>query len=483
MQMSFATKIVSGPASLRPYGRGQDVLDVIRDEDAPVEARVLVRLAGSIRRLRIPDGRMSLLLEVPAEQTVSPISIILPGDEAIALRELTLVNVRASIQGWPDVLHLQDSEVMEMGTADGGLAELHVSGQVLLKATTMVHELATTHSGEIRLDGEIRANHIRGPRLSIAPANDGACLVATATLSERMEICIAAKAELLIAAPMAAAVVVDHPQLSGDGTVTVQSVELLHPRLTGGLQLHVVQQARLTEVSGQVASLSAARGCAVQGDASVGFAVGVVNSAEGAEFSGIDAFRLTRSSLAIINEAAFASFWTGTSISDGAARARAMGKTMDARYLNAYWAALLQIVEKHGTIGRARLVARRAEMDFRRRALPLLSGDRLALELMRPIRYGQSVVAPLAAQVLVSVLGVLVLRSTHGLVSSTCRNTAIAAARLFLAPLGVTSQLRTFQPDGTPGVWDTAVWLVCVLSGFFFFSAAALAVRRRITYT
>ncbi|WP_396448805.1 hypothetical protein [Actinomadura sp.] len=490
MRQALVTRVLNGPATLRTYGYGREALDVIADPDADEGAPVEVLLVGPLKRLRIPDRRLDLTLRAEPGRTPETITVLLPEGDGGPLFRLSLVNVRACLQGWPRVLELTGgSAVLGQISSSTRLHEVRIRGDAAVHALADVEKL-TAVSGTLRLAGELRADRVEGSALRLACGDGEDCLLSVRSVEEGFSADVGANARLAFTGPpdgrrAAPATVVVSPRLTGSGEVAVDDATIQAPQFSGALKLVLAGGARVTGATGEIRSLSAQAACRLLADPRTGLEVAAIEAGTGAELSDISAFSLTQRSLAVAGRAAHISFWAGRSVRDGAKRARAMKERNDDRYLAAYWAAVLALVERTGAPGRVQMVARRAEMDFRRRALPLLSVDRAALELLRQIRYGQSAFAPLAAQLLTAAGGSLVLRSMGGYPDDSPRSTMIMTVRLFLAPLGVPSQLKVFQPVQIPGagVWDIAVWLICLFTGLFCFSAAALAARRRITYT
>ncbi|MEU5346610.1 hypothetical protein AB0H18_38320 [Streptomyces sp. NPDC020766] len=474
---------MEGPAELRPYPYRVGVLDLEVASDAPAGALVRVVVDGSVRRLRIFDSRPRIHVAAVAGVGIPPrVTVLLPDQGNGRLPSLAFRGLHVDLQGWPDELVLE-SESKLVTVPAGTLGRLRVTGPACLEGDARVDSLCLEEGHSLDLAGVLRTRRIAGESVVVGGHGESACLH-TDQLHDDVLLSIGAGARIVVEPDPgeADAHMPSGVRIAGPGFLELRGGGLDRPHFGDPAGLVLGSRARVLAAQGTLASLAMRPGCLLHGDPSTGVEVRRVREVAGAELAEVSAFTLDQLALTRLGEAAHVAFWAGANGRDGAVRARAMRASADDRYLAAYWAALLRTLEERGASGGVRMTARHAEMDYRRRAQSWRSTDRWMLEFLRPIRYGQSVAAPLVAQLVVATVGALLLHAIGMIPDSSGRGFLVMIPRLYFAPLGLTGNVDALNPGQLPGVWDTAVWLAALLTGFLFFPAAALAARRRIVY-
>ncbi|MGP3775943.1 hypothetical protein ACTWJ8_34475 [Streptomyces sp. SDT5-1] len=440
--------------------------------------RAHVVIGSGVRRLYVPEPIADLRLEREpgAGALDEPLSVILPTSAAQRNMRLTVVGLEVAVQRAPAALVLGEGSTLVSLQGCDRLAALEITGAATLRVP--LHATTVTFAeGRLAPADELTADEVRGEAVVLTGVSGRPrATLRSGALRGVRAVSLASGTRLLVRGVQGDSGIV----FGGPGELAVEGGSLDSPVFRGELGLTVREGGRILRARGTVHTLSAEGGSRVDGHPDAGLVVAGVESVEDAELSAVNAFELRPHSLAELKKAAHVSFWAGRSASDGVKRARAMDRPGEDRELARYWSDLLHQVEESHDHAQVRMTARRAELDYRRKSLPLWSADRLALEILRPIQYGQSVLAPLVAQLIICVCGALLLRSIDMLADDSARGTLVMVVRLYFAALAGTGRNPAFRPDSLPGMWDTAVWLVCLLTSIFLFGAAVLAARRRI---
>ncbi|MGW6054156.1 hypothetical protein [Streptomyces sp. NPDC055189] len=478
-------EVVSGPAVVTPSQYGPQPAYDLRPAAGP-GGPVHVLVGPGVRKLYIPEPLAEVCLErTPGGSTATAAhrqSIVLSKSAAQRDTHLTLVGLEAELQHWPGTLRLgPGSRLAALQACEAPLAALEITGRAALDVP--LHATKVTFSeGDLAPARELTADEVHGTPLTLTPVQDHphATLRAGALVGVQ-QVSLGAGTRLLLDGTAGDALT---PRggvaFAGPGQLRVEGGVLDAPLFKDGLRLSVGQQGRIVRAVGTVNALTVEGGCRVDGDPDQGLVIAGVESVEDGELSAVNAFELRPHSLAALKKAAHVSFWAGRNAADGIKRARAMDRPGEDRDLALYWGALLRQVDDGHDHAQIRMTARRAELDYRRKALPRRSADRIVLEILRPIHYGQSVLAPLVAQLVICICGALLLRAIGMLADDSLRGTLVMVVRLYFAALAGTARVAAFRPDALPGIWDTGVWLVCLLTSIFLFGAAVLAARRRI---
>ncbi|MEV8319853.1 hypothetical protein AB0Q95_37415 [Streptomyces sp. NPDC059900] len=477
-------EVVAGAAVVTPSQFGPQPAYDLRPAAGP-GGRVRLLVGPGVRRLYVPEPLADVSLErAPGggAGAAARLSVVLPKSAAHQGMRLMLVGVEAELQYWPGTLALgSGSTLAALHGCEAPLAALEITGRAALDVP--LHAARVTFGGgDLAPAGELTADEVHGALLTLTPAKDHPeATLRAGTLVGVRQVVLGAGTRLLLDGTQgegftpAGAVA-----FAGPGQLGVEGGVLDAPLFEDGLRLSVREKGRVVGATGTVHALRVDGGCRVDGAGDQGLVIAGVESVEDAELSAVNAFELRPHSLSALKKAAHVSFWAGRSAADGIKRARAMDRPGEDRDLALYWGALLRQVEDGHDHAQIRMTARRAELDYRRKALPRRSADRIVLEILRPIHYGQSVLAPLVAQLVICLCGALLLRSIGMLADDSPRGTLVMVVRLYFAALAGTARVSAFRPDALPGVWDTGVWLVCLLTSIFLFGAAILAARRRI---
>jgi hypothetical protein len=489
MALNLNAQILEGYAQLRSYGSSNDSLDLVAVPGAAEGAKVVVAVNDSLNTLRITDPEMDVTLIGSSPGIDMDLVVVLPEAPLRELRQLSLLKARLRLQGWPQVLVLEEnSGIIGQESRSAELERLLVKGTACIKASASINDVEFLE-GTLFVAGMMSSACLRGAAINLASCNEKdqqqTCAVKSKTLPGSASLNLQEDIHLILEPEVKQPehATVPNISVSGTGILEVVGATLSGPRFSDGVTVILRDRGRIIGATGEIATLKIQVGCLLQGDPKQGIAILSLESVHGAELSNVSAFNFSQYSLLELGEAARVSFWTGASLADGFRRARMMKQDRDTDYLASYWATLLHLVASRGAPGRTIMVARKAEMDFRRQTMPLWSWDRLMLEAIRPLSYGQSIAAPLIAQLVVSFLGALSERFAHMLADDSLRAILVTTYRLYLSALGVTSQLPIFRPDKGSGLLATTIWVICVLNGIFCFSAAALAARRRVAYS
>jgi hypothetical protein len=257
----------------------------------------------------------------------------------------------------------------------------------------------------------------------------------------------------------------------------------------GLLEVH----STITRLSGCVGHLLCAGSPSIVADQASALVINGIGPVDGAELAGISPYELRLADLQALSSARAVQFRFAKG-KEHRRRLRVMEERVGgSAAASLFWFRIGRLLDEHGGTGAARAVARSAEHEFRRRSLrqdrtqwwrPRTSTERVGLSAYRLLGYGDSIVRPLAAHVLIGV-GLAIVTCWHAghLIWPVLGKLLLQPIRFLLRDEAFFKLSTSPEPGVTRipnGLWSQLAPPIVQVAGTLMVATAANAIRRLV---
>jgi hypothetical protein len=401
------------------------------------------------------------------------------------------------------VVDLRDTGVEITGGAEGGPAQLRLSGTVQVRSSWRVRSSHVTPGAiietaanlwlgivnpeqgvsdppvemTVRVSGPVVCQYLP-PATKVRLDHTGLQLEcpdppSAAPLEDD------AVARLLQAPPT----MIERLAITGSGRVHVRS-DLESPTFSpegGELAVVIHPTGNVMNASGRVVLEQVAEDALCQGSAQSPLVVTRVGKVDGAELERINIYDLSVGDVRRLQPAARVTPWIPNAL-EARRRELTMRLGTDNAKLQAerradFWTKLAAILSAQQVLGSTQSNVRLASMRARREALSW-SRERFWLSVFSLIGYGERITLPLlwwlGGVVLASLAHAAVVPIPSGIAS---RQFAELLVRLALGPLAFL-RVDELRPPNAPGPWDTLIWIAALILGTVCLGFALVAIRK-----
>jgi hypothetical protein len=401
------------------------------------------------------------------------------------------------------VVDLRDTGVEITGGAEGGPAQLRLSGTVQIRSSWRVRSSHVTPGAileaagtlwlgivnpeqgvsdppvemTVRLSGSVVCDYLP-PATKVRLDHTGLQLErpgppSAAPLED------SAVASFLQAPPA----MIERLAITGSGWVYVRW-DLESPTFSpegGELTLMINPTGNVMNASGRVVLEQVAEDALCQGSTDSLLVVTHVGKVDGAELERINIYDLSIGDVRRLQPAARVTPWIPNAL-EARSRERAMRLGTDNAKLQAerradFWTKLAAILSAQQVLGSTQSNVRLASMRARRQALSW-GRERFWLSVFSLIGYGERITLPL----LIWLGGVVLAGLAHSAVvpipsGIASRQFAELVARLALGPLAFL-RVDELRPPNASGPWDTVIWIAALILGTVCLGFALVAIRK-----